>query len=181
MKDDSAPLSAYSVRPRSTVTLIGSAGPAPTDAERVLSAKEHARERLKTEEGTIAVIREELARVDSLRPALDAFLSIIRPSGTTSQPLVTPSAEAPAVLESVAAAAPTSAGISQPAAEPAVDVDLEHRRLGEEFLQALLRLDTLNLDGSWTSARAERKGAIKSVQQLLEQLDSGWRERTQAV
>lgn len=174
MKDDAASLSAYSVRPGSTVVLVGGGGAPPGPPERVLSAKEREKERLRTEEGTITVIREELGKIDRLRPALDTFLALIRPAGT-------PPAEVPDVPESVAAPASTSAGIPQPTAEPIVDVDTEHRRLAEEFLQVLLRLDTLTLDGSWTSARTERKGAIKSVQQLLDQLDSGWRERSQTV
>ena len=54
---------------------------------------------------------------------------------------------------------------------------MEHRRLGEELLQSLLRLDIIALDGAWTSARAERKAAVKAVQALLDRLDSGWRAR----
>lgn len=72
----------------------------------------------------------------------------------------------------------TSSG-SPPAATTAVveDVDMEHRRLGELLLQSLLRLDVINLDGAWTDARKERKGAVKIVQGLLDKLDGGWRAR----
>lgn len=189
MKDDAAHLSAYGLtRPGATVTLIGStagaASPGPgfdSAAAEKVKAKERERERLKSEDGSLLVIRDELARVDGLRPALDTFLALIRPTPTTTAP--TPAdAEAPAVPEGASISTATSVGIPtpKPTSSP-VDVDMEHRRLGEEFLQALLRLDTLTLDGTWTAARAARKGAIKSVQQLLDQLDSAWRERKQPV
>ncbi|KAI9511185.1 hypothetical protein F5148DRAFT_975639 [Russula earlei] len=72
--------------------------------------------------------------------------------------------------------------------EPSVDaflrtptVDAEHTRLGELLLQALLRLDAINIDSTWTEARRERKGAVRAVQGVLDRLDKGWREaRTQA-
>lgn len=67
--------------------------------------------------------------------------------------------------------------------EPSVDlflrtptVDAEHTRLGELLLQALLRLDAINIDSSWTEARRERKGAVRAVQGVLDRLDKGWRE-----
>jgi hypothetical protein len=67
--------------------------------------------------------------------------------------------------------------------EPGVDaflrtptVDAEHTRLGELLLQALLRLDAINIDSTWTEARRERKGAVRAVQGVLDRLDKGWRE-----
>ena len=67
--------------------------------------------------------------------------------------------------------------------EPDVDaflrtptVDAEHTRLGELLLQALLRLDAINIDSTWTEARQERKGAVRAVQGVLDRLDKGWRE-----
>ncbi|KAF8482655.1 hypothetical protein DFH94DRAFT_626919 [Russula ochroleuca] len=67
--------------------------------------------------------------------------------------------------------------------EPDVDaflrtptVDAEHTRLGELLLQALLRLDAINIDSTWTEARRERKGAVRAVQGVLDRLDKGWRE-----
>lgn len=67
--------------------------------------------------------------------------------------------------------------------EPSVDaflrtptVDAEHTRLGELLLQALLRLDAISIDSSWTEARRERKGAVRAVQGVLDRLDKGWRE-----
>lgn len=67
--------------------------------------------------------------------------------------------------------------------EPSVDVflrtptvDTEHTRLGELLLQALLRLDAINIDSTWTEARRERKGAVRAVQGVLDRLDKGWRE-----
>ena len=67
--------------------------------------------------------------------------------------------------------------------EPSVDaflrtptVDTEHTRLGELLLQALLRLDAISIDNTWTEARQERKGAVRAVQGVLDRLDKGWRE-----
>jgi hypothetical protein len=67
--------------------------------------------------------------------------------------------------------------------EPSVDaflrtptVDVEHTRLGELLLQALLRLDAINIDSTWAEARRERKSAVRAVQGVLDRLDKGWRE-----
>ena len=67
--------------------------------------------------------------------------------------------------------------------EPGVDaflrtptVDTEHTRLGELLLQALLRLDAIAIDSTWSDARSERKGAVRVVQGVLDRLDKGWRE-----
>lgn len=67
--------------------------------------------------------------------------------------------------------------------EPGVDaflrtptVDVEHTRLGELLLQALLRLDAIVIDSAWVEARRERKGAVRAVQDVLDRLDKGWRE-----
>lgn len=67
--------------------------------------------------------------------------------------------------------------------EPSVDaflrtptVDVEHTRLGELLLQALLRLDAINIDSAWAEARRERKSAVRAVQGVLDRLDKGWRE-----
>ncbi|KAI5123049.1 hypothetical protein M0805_000484 [Coniferiporia weirii] len=179
MKDDGAPISAYGVRPGSTIALIGGAGGAP---ESISAAKEKEKQKPTTEEGTVAVIRDELARVqERLAPALEAFLVTITPpspvspdvppASTDSSPDVTTSAS---VLPPTSAPAPTA--IPTPLPNVTLDVDMEHRRIGEELLQALLRLDMLALDGAWTTARAERKGAVKTVQDLLDRLDGGWRE-----
>lgn len=71
--------------------------------------------------------------------------------------------------------------------EPSVDaflrtptVDVEHTRLGELLLQALLRLDAINIDSTWTEARRERKSAVRAVQGVLDRLDKGWRGAKQA-
>ncbi|KAI0268745.1 hypothetical protein BC834DRAFT_651609 [Gloeopeniophorella convolvens] len=67
--------------------------------------------------------------------------------------------------------------------EPGVDAflrtptaDAEHTRLGELLLQALLRLDAINIESAWVDARRERKGAVRTVQGVLDRLDKGWRE-----
>ncbi|KAF7376283.1 Ubiquitin-like domain-containing protein [Mycena sanguinolenta] len=49
----------------------------------------------------------------------------------------------------------------------------EHLRLSELLLQSLLRLDAIQTDGEWETARRERKAAVKEVQALLDRLDGG--------
>ncbi|KAJ6499137.1 hypothetical protein C8R45DRAFT_981240 [Mycena sanguinolenta] len=47
----------------------------------------------------------------------------------------------------------------------------EQLRLSELLLQSLLRLDAIQTDGEWETARRERKAAVKEVQALLDRLD----------
>jgi len=61
--------------------------------------------------------------------------------------------------------------------KPDKDLAVEHSRLGELLLQALLRIDILPMDPTWPDARAERKRAVKTVQGLLDRLDGGWAAR----
>jgi len=51
-----------------------------------------------------------------------------------------------------------------------------HTRLAELLLQSLLRLDAILPEGDWVDVRSARKGAVKEVQGLLDQLDEGWRQ-----
>ncbi|KAF7782290.1 hypothetical protein Agabi119p4_1666 [Agaricus bisporus var. burnettii] len=50
----------------------------------------------------------------------------------------------------------------------------DHTRLGELLLQSLLRLDAIAPERDWPTARAERKAAVREVQELLDNLDSAW-------
>jgi transcriptional regulator of met regulon len=52
--------------------------------------------------------------------------------------------------------------------------DLEHRRLAELLLQALLRLDAIVPEPTWDDARKERKDAVREVQTMLDRLDDAW-------
>lgn len=52
----------------------------------------------------------------------------------------------------------------------------QHAKLGELLLQALLRLDAINIESGWPDARAERKGAVKSVQGVLDRVDGAWKD-----
>ncbi|THH04554.1 hypothetical protein EW145_g5441 [Phellinidium pouzarii] len=170
MKDDNAPLTSYGVHPGSVIALIGGAGGAPAPA-----MKEKAKQA--TEEGTIAVICDELSHVQtSVVPALDAFLgTICPPPPSVASPATTSTATSTAAAPSPASI-PVTPSVAIAEQGTTLDLDMEHRRLEEELLQALLRLDVLALDGAWTAARAERKGAVKTVQNLLDRLDGGWRE-----
>jgi hypothetical protein len=60
---------------------------------------------------------------------------------------------------------------------PTKALEKERTRLAELLLQALLRLDAITSDGTWEKARAERKGAVKEVQAVLDRLDDGWNQR----
>ncbi|EJD02888.1 uncharacterized protein FOMMEDRAFT_140708 [Fomitiporia mediterranea MF3/22] len=182
MKDDNAPLSAYGLRSGSRIALIDGGANAhtlvPPPAE-----EPAAQTKPTTEEGTIAVIRDELKQVqDRIVPALDAFLTVISPAPpSASAPSSAPEGGVPSSTSTETAAAPQPTVPAPPPSSFLPDVEAEHRRLGEELLQSLLRLDVLTLDGAWSSARTERKTAVKTVQALLDRLDGGWRERTERL
>lgn len=187
MKDDTAPISAYHIRAGSTIALIGGGDALAPPREGIskgsngsangLTAKKNAKTpQPTTEEGTIAVIHAELASVQhTIVPALDAFLASLSPppSSTSSAP-----APSPAPLLT-ATSAPSSAKPAPPSTTSFTPTQAtqEHTRLGELLLQALLRLDVLNFDGAWADARRERKGAVRTVQELLDRLDGGWKAR----
>lgn len=162
MKDDNAPLTAYGLKPGSTIALMGSGE--DVDADTTASSSSTGGSKLgygkkqpsapPTEQSTLQSIQTELDTVrTSLLPSVTSFLSSLSPS--TSQ-----SSEIPA-----------------PAA-PQEDAKVTHTRLGELLLQALLRLDAILPESDWTEVRSARKSAVKEVQALLDQLDDGWRAAT---
>lgn len=105
-----------------------------------------------TEISTIAAVHSEISNVNkTIVPALNAFLSFL--------------------------SSPTDADYTPP---QSLTLEQEHRRLGELLLQSILRLDVLAMDGAWTDARKERKGAVRSVQTMLDKLDSGWKDHIHA-
>jgi len=130
----------------------------------------------------------------------DAFLSAykIRPGGTlllldstpaaSSSPAVAAAPKLPKTEASTIDLIQAELTAVRANLEPRVNAflrtptaDDEHTRLGELLLQALLRLDAINIDSSWAEARRERKGAVRAVQGVLDRLDKGWREaKTQA-
>ncbi|KAL5528585.1 hypothetical protein ACEPAF_7721 [Sanghuangporus sanghuang] len=187
MKDDNAPLSAYGLRSGSKIAIIDGGANAHT-AVAPATDESKSKAEPETEEATIAVIRDELTRVqEKIAPALDVFLTTIAPPQSQPSPSSTATAPDPRPANGSASLAQ-----SQPAPEPTPtakpplssalpDVEMEHRRLGEELLQSLLRLDVLSLDGSWASARTERKSAVKTIQALLDRLDGGWRQRKERI
>ncbi|EIW62908.1 uncharacterized protein TRAVEDRAFT_113627 [Trametes versicolor FP-101664 SS1] len=165
MKDDNAPISAYGIKAGSTIALIGGGEPLPPAP----SARQEKAPR--TEASTISQIRSELDKVRAtLRPDVDAFLTVIAPSSFAAQVRPSRTVTAPPPK-------PASAAASAPQA-PASDLAHEHVRLGELLLQSLLRLDAITAEGEWEEARRERKGAVKEVQGLLDTLDGAWRART---
>ncbi|TFY65939.1 hypothetical protein EVG20_g5150 [Dentipellis fragilis] len=137
MTDDKAPISAYNLRPNTTVLLLESQKPLPAHP---VTSKPAAP---KSDEAAVERIRAEMETMShGLESDVDKFLSVL-PARLADSP----------------------------------DQVQEHARLGELLLQSLLRLDALNLEGSWEEARRERKGAVRRVQGLLDRLDAGWRAR----
>ncbi|KAI0356121.1 hypothetical protein OH77DRAFT_1478090 [Trametes cingulata] len=168
MKDDNAPISAYCIKPGSTIALIGGGEPLPPAPSKASSVRKEKAPR--TEESTISQIRSELDKVRStLRPDVDSFLTALKPSSALDGPSPALSAHPP---KSASAAVSTT--------QPSADMQQEHVRLGEMLLQSLLRLDAITAEGEWEDARRERKGAVKEVQALLDRLDGGWRARARS-
>ncbi|TBU42856.1 hypothetical protein BD309DRAFT_962078 [Dichomitus squalens] len=167
MKDDSAPISAYGIKPGSTIALVGGGEPIKPPSSKASSAQAHKAPR--TEENTISQIRGELDKVRAtLQPDVDAFLDALAPAHAAAH--VGPEPKVPALPMKPASAAPSGS----------LDLGREHVRLGELLLQSLLRLDAITTEGEWEAARRERKGAVKEVQGLLDRLDGGWRARARS-
>ncbi|KAH9942266.1 uncharacterized protein BXZ73DRAFT_74553 [Epithele typhae] len=165
MKDDNAPVSAYSLKPGSTIALVGGGDPIKPPSSRASLQEKPPR----TEDTILSQIRSELDKVRAtLQPDVDSFLAALAPTASAAHvgPGPTPTAPPPR---------PASAAAST--ARPPADLAHEHVRLGELLLQSLLRLDAITAEGEWETARKERKGAVKEVQSLLDRLDSGWRAR----
>lgn len=155
MKDDNAPLSAYGLKPGSTIALVGSgegvdadipASSSSAGGSKLGHGKNQARSP-PTEQSTLQSIKTELDTVrTSLEPSVTSFLSSL--------------------------SSPASQSPEQP---PQEDAKVTHTRLGELLLQSLLRLDAILPESEWTEVRSARKNAVKEVQALLDQLDDGWR------
>lgn len=160
-------VSAYQIRPNSTLSLIGTAEPIPSNPNP--TPRQHQKPRApepKTEQSTITQIQTELDRVrQTLEPDVDSFLHTISPS-FAHPPTSTYSAPP---LPTQAPPDPSPRRLPSP--------EQEHNRLSELLLQALLRLDAITSDGSWETARAERKKGVREVQGLLDRLDDGWNSR----
>ncbi|KAI0371188.1 hypothetical protein BV20DRAFT_994067 [Pilatotrama ljubarskyi] len=170
MKDDNAPISAYGIKPGSTIALVGGGEPlSPAPSKASAARKEKAP---RTEQSTISQIQSELDKVRStLRPDVDSFLTALSPSSAAAQVGPSPTVTAPP---------PKPASAAASSARPPADLEQEHVRLGEMLLQSLLRLDAITTEGEWEEARRERKGAVKEVQALLDRLDGGWRTRARS-
>ena len=159
-------VSAYRIKPNSTVSLIGTGERFPSNPNP--TPLQHQKPRApepKTEQSTITQIQSELELVrQTLEPDVDSFLYTISPS------------YAPPPTSTYSAPPPTQA---PPAPSPhrLPTPEQEHNRLSELLLQALLRLDAITSDGSWETARAERKKGVREVQGLLDRLDQGWSSR----
>lgn len=172
IKDNNASISSVGIKKGSKLVIID--GGAHANGQGAPERREK-KEKPTTEEGSKTYIRDEMQRItQSLAPALDTFLTAIDATTTPS----TSSNLMPTASLSTPAPLPSSAPTSQLSLS---EIDYEHRRLNEEFIQALLRLDELHLESEWEGARSDRKGAVKSVQALLDRLDKGWRERSERL
>ena len=139
-------VSAHKIRANRKIVLMEKGAPVPEPSS--ISSSKQKPSKPATEISTIAAVHSEISNVNkTIVPALNAFLAFL---SSPSDPEYTP---------------PQSLTLEQ-----------EHTRIGELLLQSLLRLDVLAMDGAWTDARKERKGAVRSVQTMLERLDTGWKE-----
>ncbi|KAF7984198.1 hypothetical protein HWV62_15976 [Athelia sp. TMB] len=172
MKDDNAPLYAYSLRANSTIALIAppAISPSHPSAPAAPAHKPRAPQKAqepKTEASTITAIRGEVAKVrGTLQPEVDAFLSSLpAPAQTQTRARTASSAGYPQAPQ------PTGRVLGQ--LTPAQT----HTKLSELLLQSLLRLDAMAPEGGWEDARRERKGAVREVQGVLDRLDGEWGAR----
>ena len=110
---------------------------------------------------------------ETLGPSLDSFLGSLGSNPTVSATVEHPSIQLQAPTPRPSPA-PTQTPTPPGTQTPTQTLTLEHTRLSELLLQSLLRLDAISTDGSWDLARAERKGAVREVQGLLDRLDGEW-------
>jgi len=144
MKDDTAPISAYSIRPNSTIALIGGESlPTPPKSK---SAKSEPR----TEQSTLAQIHAERQGVqDGLAKEVDAFVTSLPPS--------TPDQEQVKTLQ------PTHARLSELLLQTLLRLDAinaeggweEARKERKEAVREVQKvLD--RLDGAWAGVKGRR-------------------------
>ena len=172
IKDNNATISSCGIKKGSKLVIIDGAAHANGQ---ILPEQREKKAKPTTEEGSKEFIRDEMQRItQSLAPALDVFLTAIEAP--------TPTSSGGSNSASATSFAPEATPSTLPTSQPTItDIDYEHRRLNEEFVQSLLRLDELHLESQWDGARSDRKGAVKSVQALLDRLDRGWRERMERL
>lgn len=156
------PVSAYKLKPGSSITLIGSTSSIPSKKE---TSSVPSGPDVRTESGMNAAIQAELQKVEStITPDLTSLLSALSFSPQKPAPDASSS-------EAVVAAA------DSPSPEA---LKLSHARLGELLLQSLLRLDALTPPTEWEETRRTRKAAVKHVQANLDALDAAWKNAVAA-
>jgi len=195
MKNDDTPISEYRIRENATIVIIGSDSPItpqPQQTQPHPQPRTRTHREPKTEENTIIQIRSEVDSVrKTLLPSIDTFLDTLTAPLSVPAPVFIPTStstssfapknqiQTPTPLHTPQRAlsltqeeTPSRTRTPQPPSSTQ-----EHTRLSELLLQSLLRLDAIHTDGSWELARAERKGAVRVVQGLLDSLDGGWAKR----
>jgi len=151
-------VSAYKLKPGSSLTLIGSTSSIPTKKETAPAGPD-----VRTEAGMNTAIAAELDKVaKTITPDLTSLLATLSfsPQKNTTQSDAEPSAPA-----------------EQPSPEA---LKLNHSRLAELLLQSLLRLDALTPPTEWEETRRARKAAVKHVQASLDSLDMAWKSAVAA-
>ncbi|EPQ57318.1 hypothetical protein GLOTRDRAFT_137669 [Gloeophyllum trabeum ATCC 11539] len=148
MKDDNAPLSAYSIRPNSTIALIGGE-PLPTPPKSSKSSKPDKNEP-RTEQSTLAQIRAERQGVQNgLAKEVDAFVANLPPT--------------PPQQEQVKTMQPTHARLSELLLQSLLRLDAinaeggwdEARKERKEAVKEVQKvLD--RLDGAWAGIKGRR-------------------------
>ncbi|KAF8608985.1 hypothetical protein BDV93DRAFT_214413 [Ceratobasidium sp. AG-I] len=170
MKDENAPITAYGIRPGSVVALVGGGEPIPTrtshppapppmPAQRPVSpapppVMPTAQPQPPAPSYSAPTSGPEAASIMKIQSEWDSFRNKLLPDVQSFlQVLANPH--------------------DRPSPE---ELKQNHKKFAELLLQALLRFDSFQPEGEWNRAREVRKGAVKEVQGMLDQLDGMWEQ-----
>ncbi|EPQ31220.1 uncharacterized protein PFL1_01406 [Pseudozyma flocculosa PF-1] len=200
LKDDRSALAAYGIREGSRLILVGTAGGARSEGDKVgakapalgpLSVGEQKARAKKqkeadtSEEGLMARIDEALAESrTNLFPEVELFERSVKAlpasvEGADGSPAPIPDAAAEAAAPGAtptshgADAGATNEGGSAKLMTPA-EIANSHRKTSEMLLRQLLALDGVQVNSDTT--RAARKQGVRDVQSHLDRLDAAWSE-----
>lgn len=177
MKDDNAPITSYGIRPGSIIALVGgdtqpprpaqptnttsapapAPGPGPGPAQRPVSPPKppQATQSQLPPVNMTSVGGPEAASIMKIQSEWDSFRQKLLPDVQSFlKVLSNPPTDRP----------------------PAEELKMSHKKFAELLLQALLRFDAFQPEGEWSKAREVRKGAVKEVQGMLDQLDGMWEQ-----
>ncbi|QRV79402.1 BAG domain protein [Ceratobasidium sp. AG-Ba] len=180
MKDDNAPITSYGIRPGSVLALVGGdtqppratqptsttsappPAPAPVHMQRPVSPPRQQPQAPPAPSvsplphvNMTSVGGPEAASIMKIQSEWESFRTKLLPDVQS--------------FLKVLANPPT-------ARPPAEELKMNHKKFAELLLQALLRFDSFQPEGEWNKAREVRKGAVKEVQGMLDQLDGMWEQ-----